>query len=382
MKIIIGADIVPTKSNFDDFIEGNLTALLDDNLIELLQQADMRVFNLEVPLTDKANPIKKCGPNLIAPPETIKGIQTVGADFVTVANNHIMDQGESGLEDTFNVLKKAGIAYAGAGKTAEQAALPYIVEANGIKVGFYCCAEHEFSIVSTEKAGANPFDPLWSLDHIQELKAKCDYVVVLYHGGKEQYRYPSPELQKVCRRIADKGGDLVICQHTHCIGCEEIWNGSRIVYGQGNFLFDDCDNEYWANSILVSLQMDKEKIEVEYIPICKNGKSVRLADSEEKEVILTGFEERSEAIQDQTFIIRQYREFSEKMCGSYCNRAMGKINRTLAFRVFNKITKGRLRDDCYSSADALAMINVLECEPHRELFLAGLKEFVKSERSN
>ena len=43
-----------------------------------------------------------------------------------------------------------------------------------------------------------------------ELKKQCDYVIVLYHGGKEHYRYPSPYLQKVCRKIVDKGADIVV----------------------------------------------------------------------------------------------------------------------------------------------------------------------------
>jgi len=54
----------------------------------------------------------------------------------------------------------------------------------------YTCAEHEFTIATENTPGANPFDPLESLDHIQELKSKCDFVLVLYHGEKAHYRYP------------------------------------------------------------------------------------------------------------------------------------------------------------------------------------------------
>ena len=65
-----------------------------------------------------------------------------------------------------------------------------------MKIGIYACAENEFTIATDTTAGANPFDPFESLDHIQNLKRSCDYVIVLYHGGKEHYRYPSPYLQK------------------------------------------------------------------------------------------------------------------------------------------------------------------------------------------
>ena len=79
------------------------------------------------------------------------------------------------------------------------------------------------------------------VDPAEQKDNKCDYTIVLYHGGKEYYRYPSPNLQRVCRYMIEKGTDLVICQHSHCIGCEENYLSGKIVYGQGNFIFD-CDD--------------------------------------------------------------------------------------------------------------------------------------------
>ena len=88
-----------------------------------------------------------------------------------------------------------------------------------VKIGIYCCAENEFSIATSQKAGANPFDSLQSFDDVYWLKKKVDFLVVLYHGGIEHYRYPSPNLQRVFRKFADVGADIVIGQHSHCIGC-------------------------------------------------------------------------------------------------------------------------------------------------------------------
>ncbi|MFR5171890.1 MAG: CapA family protein [Clostridium paraputrificum] len=275
MSILIGADLVPTKSNMEFFESGNITELIDERLIVELNQARYRIFNLEVPLVDKETPIKKCGPNLIAPTQSVLGIKKLGVNFFTLANNHILDQGEEGLFSTINTLTDAGIAFAGAGNTLEEASKPFIFEFNGKKVGVYCCAEHEFSILSESRAGANPFDPLESLDHVQDLKNKTDYVIVLYHGGKEHYRYPSPYLQRVCRKMIEKGANLVICQHTHCIGCEEKYKSGTIVYGQGNFLFDMSENEYWQTSIVIRI---KDNFEIEYIPLKKNGLKVQIPD--------------------------------------------------------------------------------------------------------
>ena len=276
-KCIIGADLVPTKSNIDLFANADVETLIGKDIENLLANADFTIFNLEVPLTDFSTPIKKCGPNLIAPTKTIAGLKAINPHFFTLANNHILDQGEQGLKSTMDILDEHGIAYAGAGKDLASAAKPYILALEGKKIGIYCCAEHEFTIATENTPGANPFDPLNSLDHVVELKSQCDYVIVLYHGGKEHYRYPSPYLQKVCRKLVDKGADIVVCQHSHCIGCEEKWHGGTIVYGQGNFLFDDCDNEFWNSALLVELEFSKDnKVKINYIPIEKKKHTVRL----------------------------------------------------------------------------------------------------------
>jgi len=171
----------------------------------------MRIFNLEAPITDELNPISKCGPNLIAPTSTIKGIKALNPSLITLANNHILDQGVRGLNSTRDILNSNDIPFVGVGDNLTAASKPYILQRDNLKIGVYACAEHEFSIATDTSPGANPFDPLESLDHIQDLKSMCDYVIVLYHGGKEHYRYPSPYLQKVCRKMVQKGADLIVC---------------------------------------------------------------------------------------------------------------------------------------------------------------------------
>ena len=100
MNLIIGGDLVPTQSNIDLFKNANITALLGDKLLALWKVADIRIFNLEVPLTDEENPIAKCGPNLIASTSTVKGIKALNPSLITLANNHILDQGLQGLKST------------------------------------------------------------------------------------------------------------------------------------------------------------------------------------------------------------------------------------------------------------------------------------------
>lgn len=377
---MIGADLVPTKSNYQYFKEGDAKSLIGKRLLEKLRSADFTIFNLEIPLVEKCTPIIKCGPNLAAPTYTINGLKAINRHFFTLANNHILDQGELGLESTINILNKADIAYAGSGRNLEEAIKPYLIEIKGIKLGIYCCTEHEFSIADNSKAGANPFDPLESFDHVMELKNKCDYLIVLYHGGKEHYRYPSPQLRKVCRKFIEKGADLIICQHSHCIGTEEQWKNGYIIYGQGNFLFDYGESDYWQTSLLIDVSLEKKNREIvtkiQYHPLRKNKEKVRLAEQDDAEIILQEFYKRSEEMKQPEKLIEYYQKFADSMLENYLNTFMGKESRNIFYRIINKgsgyrFSKWRIKRK-YKEVDRLAIQNYIECEAHRELLLKGI----------
>ena len=368
MKMLFGADLGPTKTNFDLFAAGDARSLVGEDLLQLLQQADLRVFDLEVPLTDRDTPIKKNGPKLRAPENTVAGIKAMGVNLVTLANNHILDHGQPGLEATLRALDGAGIPHFGTGLYPACAA-PYIYEKNGKKVGIYACTEHEFSVATETAPGANPFEPLESPDHVAQLKAQCDYVVVLYHGGKEHYRYPSPGLQKSCRKLVEKGADLVLCQHSHCIGCHETYLNGTIVYGQGNFLFDRSDNEFRNSSILVQVSDD---FTVSYLPLEKNGNGVKLAHGEAAKEILDAFYARSEQMKEPGFVEKTYGRYVQENATQYLIVLNNINNKSIFNKIMNRLTRGgwyrwrvrRMRED-----RRLTLKNHLECEAHRELLL-------------
>lgn len=374
MSIVIGADLVPTKSNVELFEKGDIDTLIGSELKDIILNADYRIFNLEIPLTDESNPIKKCGPNLIAPTKCISAYKAMNIDLLTLANNHILDQGKKGLESSIETLKSAGISYVGVGDSIKDASKPKIICCNGKKIGIYACVEHEFTVATETDSGANPIDLLETPDHIVELKKQCDYVIVLYHGGKEQYRYPSPNLHKTCRKLVEKGADLVICQHSHCIGCKEKYLQGTIVYGQGNFLFDDEENEYWQTSLLIMLSSD---FEVKYIPLKKTGNSVRLAKGAEAENVLEQFNIRSEEILDSDKVYQHYSELADQYKNHYLFSVM-KIKRGLLYRIINKLTKGSLDKNiinkAFNSMYRYELENYVECEAHRELLLNILKK--------
>ena len=375
MSILIGADIVPTIANKEYFISGNMQPVLGTELQNVLEKADYRIFNLECPLVNSVSPIQKCGPNLRAEELTVNGLKSIGIDLLTLANNHIMDHGNAGLKSTMSVLEKEKISFLGAGENLKVAARPFVFFVNNKKIGVYACAEHEFSIADEYKPGANPFDPLESFDHIVELKNCCDYVIVLYHGGREHYRYPLPMLQRVCRKFVEKGADLVVCQHSHCIGCDEKYLGGTIVYGQGNFIFDSLNNPMSDTSLLIKINGD---FCIEYVPLEKCGCGVRLAKDDIAKKILSDFNQRSEEIKNARFVEDECSKFAKNMVNRYLLTCFG-YGHKYVLRLLNKLCGNKLTDfwvKMYRKKELLGICNFIECETHRELFIEGLKSKV------
>jgi len=353
-----------------------MSSLLGDSLYNVFQKADIISVNLECPLTKSNTSIEKNGPNLRALPETLFGIKALGSSVVGLANNHIFDFGEEGLSDTLSLLSDNDMPYVGVGNNSHEAAHSiYVLEKKGFRIGFYACAEHEFSIATEECPGVNPFDPLETGDKVSSLKNdhKLDMLIVLYHGGKEYYQYPSPGLQKVCRHLIQKGADLVVCQHSHCIGAYERYQNGEIVYGQGNFIFD-MKHPISKQSLVLSYELEKGKQpKLSFIPIkCKNDGSgaIYLVKDEERDSILHNFHARSEEILQPGFIEKQYTEFARKALQNYLQIAtpFGKCFSRLDKYIF----KGRLMRRLYSKRKLLALQNIIECEAHRELLIRAL----------
>ena len=378
MKLYIGADFVPTDINKSLFEDGNGEALVGKELYEILKQSDLNVFNLEVPLTDAKTPIVKFGNNLIAPSKTVYGYKALEPIFLTLANNHSLDQGVEGLTTTLNLLKQHDIAHAGAGANLKEAKKPFIFEKDGVRIGFYLCTENEFTMATCHSMGANPFDVLDSFDEVAALKEQCDYVIVLYHGGKEFYRYPSPMLQRYCRKFVDRGANLVICQHNHCVGSREDYNGGSIIYGQGNFIFNSDfyvnHQDFVKDAMLINVEATKDSFVVTELPIRMTDNGTRLATDAEAAETLAGYKNRSEEIKDAHFVISNYKAFADTHVKRYLREFLG---RSFIIRAINALFGRKLMQLILGPTSYLAIQNYLECEAHHELFLRGIKNINK-----
>lgn len=368
-KILLFGDICPTADYRPLFDKG---LIFSNDVLSEMKSADFVLGNLECPATSTNVAIKKAGPNLKAKPEDVGMLASIGFNAFSLANNHILDYGCLGVEDTISSLSVNGLKHFGAGNNTKNAAIPLVVELEGKKVGFLSFAEAEFNLATDESAGANHFDPLKSFDLIRDLKSRTDYVIVLYHGGIEYYQYPSPLVQKKCRKMIDCGADLVSIQHSHCIGTVETYNNGNIIYGQGNSVFGvRPKSASWNHGLLVSIDLDSNKIV--YKPMVASSAGVDFADESTSRHIISELYNRSKRLGDPEWIRSSWVEF----CIAGKSLTLPQLyGRGKWFNRLNRLLKNKLIDFLYPNSAKMISMNILRCEAHHEVMCTVLEEEV------
>ncbi len=299
MKALLFGDFSPTKITNPLFESGQIDALFSDT-VNLFKNNDINFVNLEAAVTDCENAINKIGPPLKCCDGAIETLKELGVNYVGLSNNHIFDYGIKGAQDTLNKLEKAEIIYTGFGKDYEDSRKNLVIEKNGERVCIINVCEHEYSYALDDRMGARPYDEYETMDDIKNAKAECDRVIVIYHGGKEMCQYPSPRLLKACRAMAKHGADMVLCQHSHCIGCYENFEGTHILYGQGNFHFvkeNGTDvNNIWNTSLAV--KYDTKLNIIEFVPVISTETGIEIAKGDNEKIILDGFNKRNQSLKN------------------------------------------------------------------------------------
>ena len=274
---------------------------LFSDVLDLFGSSDRVIVNLECALTESEYRIRKFGPNLKGKPFVAELLKRAGVTDCGLSNNHVLDFGLGGLRDTIALLDKAGLNWTGAGENEEDSRKDLVIEAEGKTIRVITVCEHEYSYALADRLGSRPYDPYDTAHDIRLAKSRADYVIVMYHGGKEHCRYPSPRLRKLCRAMVEDGADLVLCQHSHCIGCAEEYMGGNILYGQGNFhfVYPGEREESWNEGLAVRVTIE-DSMKVEYIPVVmdKEAGTLSLAKGERKEKMLADFAFRGEELKD------------------------------------------------------------------------------------
>lgn len=366
IKIIVAGDLFPSEENYDLFKKGDIEALYGKEICQLFAQADFSIANLEGALTDSTKPQQKDGPGIKAPMETIVGIKALGLSAVALANNHITDYRQQGCKDTIQVVEQATIKHLGLVTLDKSSsnAKSLSLEIKGKRICIYNVSETFFNQPTQECYGANLYDEWIVCNEIKELKQTHDYLIVIYHGGAEYLPYPTPQTRTRFHRMADCGADFITAQHTHCIGCEEWYNGAYLLHGQGNFLF--ARQKMFPNitkqGLVTEISITEDGFEVKNHVVNINGNTLEYDLNQD----LTAFKERSLRVGDEAFIVEEYQKLKVgEIMRKYLVASKGGFPfRRIIKHLFPSVMRNP--EQTYNFAEVLRNFNVLQGERRRE----------------
>ncbi len=234
-EVIITSDWAPIRQ-FADVIANDPGTIYGD-LLPLLQQADLRITNLECPLTELNAAVWKSGAELRGAPDSVSGLAHVPFDVATLANNHVFDYGVEAFDATTRLLDDRRIQWVGAGMTAEKAHQPLVLDVKGIRLGVVNFSEGEDLTAAVDGPGVFGWNPDRAAGIVEALKKEVHIVLVICHCGVEYIAFPPPYVVQAFQRMADAGADMVIGHHPHVPQGIQLYNGVPICYSLGNFVF-------------------------------------------------------------------------------------------------------------------------------------------------
>ena len=305
-RIIIAGDLLPSKNNVSLFENGNALALFGEKVLQLFKDADYSIINLEGPLTEATIQQDKVKPVLKSSKQSIRGIKSLGVTSVALANNHITDYLQQGYYDTVSTLDSNKIRYLGVGSNESEIKKHESVFVEKKKVCIYNVSETFFNLPGKNSAGVNLYDEYVVCNDIKKLKETHDYLIVLYHGGAERCAYPTPMVRKRFHRMADSGADFITAQHTHCIGCEEHYKHSYLLFGQGNFLFDRMSIPMARQGLVTEIDVVENDFIIKHhlVKVTKQG-TIEYDDKQD----LSDFYKRSKEIIDEELAKKRYEDY-------------------------------------------------------------------------
>lgn len=239
---------------------------MDPDIISFFRGNDFNVFNVEGPLTSSPK-IDKEGISLLSHTSHITVFKKFHGVIFNLANNHIMDAGVSGLEETLSLASMEDIKAFGSGLNLEEASRPIILEKEKVKVAMIAVCHREGPIAEDNSPGIFCETQQDAIrDVIKDCRRKHDWVVLNYHGGEEFTFVPMPSRRKKFIKYLDYGVDIIVAHHPHVVqGYEEIGE-KTIFYSLGNFIFDIPDHlafEGTNESVSLRILFEKENFSFE-----------------------------------------------------------------------------------------------------------------------
>lgn len=268
-KILVAGDVM-FNWGLREITEKEGASAPVEGVSELFEEADFRMVNLETPVANNNDEIDLNKSYVFnAKPEDLNVLKKINIDLVFLGNNHSMDYGKKGMEDTLENLSKAGIKNAGLGKNLSEA----------FEMKFFTVRNSKFGIVSVSNIGegrlfstdSRPGIAPLNLKRLKQIAAankdKTVQNMLSIHWGVEYDHEPTKQQIAQGHELIDGGYKVIIGHHPHIPQGIEKYKNGVIIYSLGNFLFGS-KNQFLNHNIAVMIHfLDGEIQYCEIIPI-------------------------------------------------------------------------------------------------------------------
>jgi poly-gamma-glutamate synthesis protein (capsule biosynthesis protein) len=253
---------------------------------ESLSAADYTLANLETTVGMYNGQAYSGFPRFNAPESLLEAIKDAGVDFLTLANNHMLDRYFDGLKQTVDNVEAYGFDHAGAYRTPEEYSAPTVVDVNGIKIGILCYTDHanDMEKFCDPDAASYGLRYLYTADFFADVRAARDagaeFIIAMPHWGTEYKRYPDQIVRDTARQMIAAGVDVIIGSHPHMVQPIEYVTvqtdaGERtglVAWSLGNFI-DDMKTRYTDSGIILDFTITRSAdgtialSDVGYVPV-------------------------------------------------------------------------------------------------------------------
>lgn len=256
-----------------------------EKISPFLETFDITFANLEGPIVTNHRKTPDWNTNFSFDSSVAKLLQKHHIDIVSLANNHTLDRGAQGFEDTRKYLSDVGIESIGHPKEANE---QYVLSKNmnGLKIillGFQ-------TIIGKwpEEEGYNLVE--------KEAQDKDAFVIVTMHFGTEYQGKANKTQEKIAHEFIDRGADLIIGHHPHVVQNIEKYQDRLIVYSLGNFIFDQWFSKETQEGLGVELELKEETANYHLYPFKSKKSQVERMEANEAALWLKTLATRSDSI--------------------------------------------------------------------------------------
>ena len=229
------------------------------SLKDLFGEHDYVACNMESPICD---PPYMGFPKFNTPVEFADSLIDIGANIFFLANNHINDRGEDGIESTISKLTsdytKGGVDKSKLytlGVFDNNIGNKYII-INDVAILNYTNILNNKNVGENIKINMLDDDMMTITQDIADVKnAGAKYVIVYIHWGKEYERFHSEQQRKLAEMLVNSGVNLIIGGHPHVVEDYEFINGVPVFYSLGNFISSQPE-DFRTESVGISLEFD------------------------------------------------------------------------------------------------------------------------------